>query len=50
MRNASEEKLRRLRPMARVKNTVAREDILAEEEAASILSAAVDNPRKTLPA
>jgi hypothetical protein len=33
--------------MARVKNAVARQGISTEEEAASTLSTAVDNPRKT---
>jgi hypothetical protein len=36
--------------MARVKNAVAGEAIPAEEEAASTLSAAADNPHKTLSA
>jgi hypothetical protein len=36
--------------MARLKSVVAREDILAEEEAASTPSAAADKPRKTLSA
>jgi hypothetical protein len=36
--------------MARVMNAVAGEDNPTEEEAASTLSAAADNPRKTLSA
>jgi hypothetical protein len=43
-----EEARERMPPMARVKNAVKGEDIPAEKEAASPLSAAVDNQRKTL--
>jgi len=45
-----EEARGRLRPMARVKSAVAGEGIPAEEEAASVPSAAADKPRKTLSA
>jgi hypothetical protein len=45
-----DETRRRLLPMARLRNAVVGEGILAEEEAASTPSEAADNPRKTLSA